>query len=171
MGRKQISELYVKKATEYSFTGIKLNQQEGANTKCTLNEKYVIEENEQLEQIFKQFIRISLNYNDWFRDGQDTGKRDFDFCKHTQIELKVGDVNKNINIDLDISSNKASTIAIQYNADECADLDIKKSLEKYFGNKITYKTLENTPSTIATCLVVNVRKYKESKEFEKLVCE
>lgn len=170
-GRKQISELYVKKATEYSFSGIKLNQQEGANTKCILNEKYVIEESEQLEQIFKQFIRISLNYNDWFRDGQDTGIRDFDFCKHTQIELKVGDVNKNINIDLDISSNKASSVMICFNADECEDLDIKNSLEKYFGDTIKYEKEENSPETTATCYVGDVRRYKESKEFEKLVCD
>lgn len=171
-GRKQISELYVKKATEYSFSGIKLNQQEGAKTKCTLNEKYVIEESEQLEQIFKQFIRISLNYNDWFRDGQDTGKRDFDFCKSTQIELKVGDVDKDIILDLNISSNNASTISIQYNKDECADLDIENILKKYFGDKIKYNS-ENTAQTrqFATCIVGDVKRFKEFKEFEKLICD
>lgn len=171
-GRKQISELYVKKATEYSFSGIKLNQQEGAKTKCTLNEKYVIEESEQLEQIFKQFIRISLNYNDWFRDGQDTGKRDFDFCKSTQIELKVGDVDKDIILDLNISSNNASTISIQYNKDECADLDIENILKKYFGDKIKYNS-ENTAQTrqFATCIVGDVKRFKEFKEFERLICD
>ena len=171
-GRKQISELYVKKATEYSFSGIKLNQQEGAKTKCTLNEKYVIEESEQLEQIFKQFIRISLNYNDWFRDGQDTGKRDFDFCKSTQIELKVGDVDKDIILDLNISSSNASTISIQYNKDECADLDIENILKKYFGDKIKYNS-ENTAQTrqFATCIVGDVKRFKEFKEFEKLICD
>ena len=171
-GRKQISELYVKKATEYSFNGIKLNQQDGANIKCTLNEKYVIEENDQLEQIFKQFIRISLNYNDWFRDGQDTGRRDFDFCKNTQIELKNGEVTKNIIVELNISSNNASTITIQYNKDECADLDIENILEKYFGDKINYNS-EDTAQTrqFATCLVGDVKRFKEFKEFEKLICD
>lgn len=171
-GRKQISELYVKKATEYNFSGIKLNQQDGANTKCTLNEKYIIEENEQLEQIFKQFIRISLNYNDWFRDGQDTGKRDFDFCKHTQIEMKVGDVTKNIVVDLNISSNKASTITINYSEDECADLEIKKILAKHFGDDIKYETEDAAQNKkIASCFVGDVRKYKERKEFEKQICD
>ena len=112
-----------------------------------------------------------MNYNDWFRDGQDTGRRDFDFCKSTQIELKVGDVDKDIYLNLNISSNNASTISIQYNKDECADLDIENILKKYFGDEIKYNS-ENTAQTrqFATCLVGDVKRFKEFKEFEKLIC-
>lgn len=65
---------------------------------------------------------------------------------------------KSINIDLDISINKASSITICFNADECEDLDIKNSLGKYFGDTVKYEKEENSLEATATCYVGDVRK-------------
>ena len=171
-GRKQISELYVKKSSEYCFDGVQLNQSNDITiTKCTLKDKYIIEDKEQLENIFHQFIRISLNYNDWFRDGQDSGNRDFNFSKNTKIELKLGNVTKNISILLDISSDKASEITITYNKDECEDVNLQDVLSKYFGKKGSFKDVGGVEMVNVVYLVADVKKYKDEKEFEKQLCD
>lgn len=171
-GRKQISELYVKKSSEYSFGGVQLNQSNDSKiTKCTLKDKYIIEDDEQLENIFHQFIRISLNYNDWFRDGQDSGNRDFSFSKNTKIELQSGNVTKNISILLDVSSDKASEIIITYNKNECADTNIREILSKYFGDKGSSEDVEGAETVDFIYLVTDVKKYKDRKDFEKQFCD
>ena len=124
-----------------------------------------------MENIFHQFIRISLNYNDWFRDGQDSGNRDFNFSKNTKIELKLGNVTKNISILLDISSDKASEITITYNKDECEDVNLQDVLSKYFGKKGSFKDVGGVEMVNVVYLVADVKKYKDEKEFEKQLCD
>ena len=136
-----------------------------------LKDKYIIEDDEQLENIFHQFIRISLNYNDWFRDGQDSGNRDFSFSKNTKIELQSGNVTKNISILLDVSSDKASEIIITYNKNECVDTNIREILSKYFGDKGSSKDVEGAETVDFIYLVTDVKKYKDRKDFEKQFCD
>lgn len=155
-GRKQISELYVQKETDYEFKGISLNG-EANDTTCTMNEQYTISTNQQFKQIIKQFVRISLGYNDWFRDGQDTEKRDFNFNKITKITVKSGGADKDLTFSLCITKQAASTIEINMNINQCEKARLTDIIKGVLG-----EDPQVTGNDKYTYCVMDVKRYCEA---------
>lgn len=161
-GRKQISELYVQKNTGYEFKGIDIDEKEGdVGTICTMSEQYTVSTDKQFEQILKQFRRISLGYNDWFRDGQDTIKRDFNFVKRTKITIKTGGSDKDLDLSLHIMKQEASFIEIQLDISRCKDAGLVDIISKHLGKA----TKEDRHSLYYN--VVDITKYIEDCKDKK----
>lgn len=133
-GRKQISELYVQKDTGYEFKGIDIVDAESSegNT-CIMTEQYTISSDKQFKHILKQFRRISLGYNAWFRDGQDTDKRDFNFVKRTKVVVKMGGSDKDVELSLHINKREASYFDIKFDTARCKECGLEKIVLLLFG--------------------------------------
>lgn len=133
-GRKQISELYVQKDTGYEFKGIDIVDAESSegNT-CIMTEQYTISNRKQFKHILAQFRRISLGYNAWFRDGQDTDKRDFNFIKITKVVVKMGGSDKDVELSLHINKREASYFDIKFDTARCKECGLEKIVSQLFG--------------------------------------
>lgn len=133
-GRKQISELYVQKDTGYEFKGIDIVDAESSegNT-CIMTEQYTISNRKQFKHILAQFRRISLGYNAWFRDGQDTDKRDFNFIKITKVVVKMGGSDKDVELSLHINKREASYFDIKFDTARCKECGLEEIVSQLFG--------------------------------------
>ena len=133
-GRKQISELYVQKDTGYEFKGIDIVDAEASDgNTCIMTEQYTISNKKQFRHILKQFRRISLGYNAWFRDGQDTDKRDFNFVKITKVVVKMGGSDKDVELSLHINKREASYFDITFDTARCKECGLEKIVLLLFG--------------------------------------
>ena len=111
-GRKGISELYINKSIEYDYDGLNINLT-GDVIKVSFGEKYKnIDKKEDVKTIISRFIDISRDYNEIFRDGLDTAKRDFCFNKNTNIDFGTGNNKVSISMSLEISNETSSKIII-----------------------------------------------------------
>ena len=95
-GRKRISELYIKPKSTYEFDGItlnfnkkiiKLNGERIQVHQIIVKESFAFPDGEieNLEGILKSLLRQSESYEEIFRDGQDTAKRNFTFVKQCDV--------------------------------------------------------------------------------------
>lgn len=133
-GRKQISELYVQKDTGYEFKGIDIVDAEASDgNTCIMTEQYTISNKKQFKHILKQFRRISLGYNAWFRDGQDTDKRDFNFVKITKVVVKMGGSDKDVELSLHINKREASYFDIKFDTARCKECGLEEIVLQLFG--------------------------------------
>ena len=133
-GRKQISELYVQKDTGYEFKGIDIVDAEASDgNTCIMTEQYTISNKKQFRHILKQFRRISLGYNAWFRDGQDTDKRDFNFVKITKVVVKMGGSDKDVELSLHINKREASYFDITFDTARCKECGLEEIVLQLFG--------------------------------------
>lgn len=135
-GRKQISELYVQKETGYEFKGIDILDGESSDgNTCLMTEQYTISNCKQFEHILKQFRRVSLGYNAWFRDGQDTDKRDFNFVKRTKVVVKMGGSDKDVELSLHINKLEASYFDIRFDFTYSKECELEDIVLQLFGNE------------------------------------
>lgn len=133
-GRKQISELYVQKDTGYEFKGIDIVDAEASDgNTCIMTEQYTISNRKQFKHILAQFRRISLGYNAWFRDGQDTDKRDFNFIKITKVVVKMGGSDKDVELSLHINKREASYFDIKFDTARCKECGLEEIVSQLFG--------------------------------------
>jgi hypothetical protein len=87
-GRKYISELYVKSNQEYVLKGISMDHLKGQK-ECKIEEKIALGgATGVVIDLINRFREQSLYYITIFRDGQDTGSRDFSFKREFLIEYK-----------------------------------------------------------------------------------
>ncbi len=111
-GRKGISELYINKSIEYDYDGLNINFG-GDNINVSFGEKYKnVDKEEDVKTIILRFIDISRDYNEIFRDGLDTAKRDFCFKKNTEVDFGTGNNKVAISMSLVISNETSSKINI-----------------------------------------------------------
>ncbi len=112
-GRKRISELYVTKNSQYEFKGLVPQFDEGTENKFMVQERFSFgkEEEESLKEILQSLGKQSKAYAEIFRDGQDTGKRNFDFEKECEIEY-ASDKTVTFNVKFVISNKEQSTFMI-----------------------------------------------------------
>lgn len=161
-GRKQISELYVQKDTGYEFKGIDIVDAEASDgNTCIMTEQYTISNKKQFKHILKQFRRISLGYNAWFRDGQDTDKRDFNFVKITKVVVKMGGSDKDVELSLHINKREASYFDIKFDTARCKECGLEKIVLQLFGEA---KDLKNGSHIYH---VVDVEQYVEECKEKK----
>ena len=161
-GRKQISELYVQKDTGYEFKGIDIVDAEASDgNTCIMTEQYTISNKKQFKHILKQFRRISLGYNAWFRDGQDTDKRDFNFVKITKVVVKMGGSDKDVELSLHINKREASYFDITFDTARCKECGLEEIVLQLFGEA---KDLKNGSHIYH---VVDVEQYVEECKEKK----
>ncbi len=161
-GRKQISELYVQKDTGYEFKGIDIVDAEASDgNTCIMTEQYTISNKKQFKHILKQFRRISLGYNAWFRDGQDTDKRDFNFVKITKVVVKMGGSDKDVELSLHINKREASYFDIKFDTARCKECGLEEIVLQLFGEA---KDLKNGSHIYH---VVDVEQYVEECKEKK----
>ena len=111
-GRKGISELYINKSIEYDYDGLNIDLTDNV-VKVSFGEKYKnIDKEEDVKTIISRFIDISRDYNEIFRDGLDTAKRDFCFKKNTDVDFRTGNNKVAISMSLVISNEASSKIII-----------------------------------------------------------
>lgn len=135
-GRKFITELYVNSPLKYTFNGIhvslKNEEHDGKYidiASISIDETYCNVKNEEtIKSIFNRFLSISRDYNEIFRDGQETGSRNFEFAKKTIIDNGKNDESVKIHLVLEVSREKASTITAQIVASEYDSDDAKRFL-------------------------------------------
>jgi hypothetical protein len=86
-----------------------------------------------VEYTYKQFKQYQII----FRDGQDTSQRSFDFLKEQTVDF----AGSNITLKFGIPRDHASYFEIEVNnhIDEDKFTELTKSLEKYFGKKLSSK--------------------------------
>lgn len=167
-GRKQISELYVQKDTGYEFKGIDIVDAEASDgNTCIMTEQYTISNKKQFKHILKQFRRISLGYNAWFRDGQDTDKRDFNFVKITKVVVKMGGSDKDVELSLHINKREASYFDIKFDTARCKDCGLEEVVLLLFGKAKDPKEVEDAKSGSHIYHVVDVEQYVEECKEKK----
>lgn len=111
-GRKGISELYINKSIVYDYDGLNIDLTDNV-VKVSFGEKYKnIDKKEDVKSIISRFIDISRDYNEIFRDGLDTAKRDFCFKKNTDVDFGTGNNKVAISMSLVISNESSSKIII-----------------------------------------------------------
>ena len=109
----------------------------------------------------KQFRRISLGYNAWFRDGQDTDKRDFNFVKITKVVVKMGGSDKDVELSLHINKREASYFDIKFDTARCKECGLEEIVLQLFGEA---KDLKNGSHIYH---VVDVEQYVEECKEKK----
>lgn len=115
-GRKSISELYINKTIEYEYDGLNIDLSQGI-INVSFGEKFKnIDKEEDVETVISRFIDISLDYNEIFRDGLDTAKRDFSFQKKTEIDFGKSNGKVTILLSLNITKEKSSKINVDLSA-------------------------------------------------------
>ena len=140
-GRKRISELYVKKNSNYEFDSItpsfntKRSVYKGANGekeidihKFSVREKFKFQKGEKknLQGILFSLIKQRNGYQEIFRDGQDTAKRNFVFEKRCDIEFEDGKLVK-FGVHFVISNDAKPTFKIEVSSAQ------KKNVEKSYA--------------------------------------
>jgi len=108
-GRRNISELYVKSSEKYKIEDIDLfiDHPEGKKHKCTIKEEISLaDDTTAVAKLIEHFREQSLVYITIFRDGQDTGNRDFSFER--KLTIKYNDIT--IKLILLIAKDDASTL-------------------------------------------------------------
>lgn len=117
-GRKSISELYVDKTIKYEYYGLNIGLADDP-IKISFSECFKnIDKCDDLESILTRFIGISFDYNEIFRDGLETSKRDFSFEKITKIESGSGNNRVTLNLTLKITKEESSKIIISLEAND-----------------------------------------------------
>ena len=132
-GRKSISELYVSSSLKYTFNGIhvvlkKENQVDGEKdiASISIDESYCnVNKEETIRSIFERFVSISRDYNEIFRDGQETGSRNFDFAKKTVVDNGKADESVKIHFVLEVNREMATMITAKLIASEPDSEDAK----------------------------------------------
>ncbi len=150
-GRKRISELYTAKNSNYEFKGLVPKFDERSGNKFIIREKFSLgkDEEDSLKDILKSLWNQSRTYAEIFRDGQDTGKRNFDFEKECEIEY-TSDKHITFKVKFVISNKERSTYTIVLESVDDQLLDSMYNVEffnKIFGeygtlNKHTLPTYE-----------------------------
>lgn len=123
-GRKNISELYVSQSQEYVLKDIDLYIEDKKNAyKCTIAEEFTVSEKQDVITLVNRLREQSLDYVTIFRDGQDTGLRNFSFIR--KLSIKCGEIQ--VDLELKILKDSASELTgkIEYTSDE--------STKKAFG--------------------------------------
>lgn len=136
-GRKYITELYVNSPLKYTFNGIhvtlKKEEHDGNNidvASISIDETYCnIKQEDTVKSIFGRFLNISRDYNEIFRDGQETGSRNFDFAKKTNIDNGENDESVKIILELNVSREKATNVSAKLVSSEPDSGDSKKFAE------------------------------------------
>ena len=105
-GRKNISELYVKSAQEYTLGDIDLRFNKDSVSECTISEEIIVPDSDSVHTLLKRFHAQAIIYVTIFRDGQDTNSRDFSF--HKKLEIKAEGIE--ITVELHIKQDSASKI-------------------------------------------------------------
>ena len=101
-GRKTVAQLYNERKSEYSFDGIKIGSEDESNRRCVIEESFEIDDARLCETILKHFEHQCQDYQLWFRDGQDTEKRNFSFERLLTLKVK-SDISLQYSIRLIIS--------------------------------------------------------------------
>lgn len=173
-GRKQISELYVQKDTGYEFKGIDIvDAESGEGNTCIMTEQYTISNDKQFKHILEQFRRISLGYNAWFRDGQDTDNRDFNFVKRTKVVVKKGGSDIDVELSLHIDKREASYFDIKFDTARCKKCGLEDYVFQLFGKVKEAKEVKDAKAAKEAkngsyiYLVVDVERYVEECKEKK----
>lgn len=151
-GRKRISELYVKKSSNYDFESVTAyfgeageygtyrDEGEDKNVnKFEMKENFTFPSNEEenVKEVLKSLWQQRKGYEEIFRDGQDTAKRNFVFSKQSSIELKKNKPIKFI-VSFLINNDKAPVFQVKVNSASQAAVHEKYALDymkKVFVNQ------------------------------------
>lgn len=132
-GRKGICELYIKPKSKYEFNGITFkfnkdkNKQGIAIHECLISEQFKFEDGsiEELKKILKSLKEQKDSYNEIFRDGQETYKRNFEFIKICDL-IYEGNKRTTFEVEFKISNEERSNFVIKLKSD-----DIERTKEEF----------------------------------------
>lgn len=130
-GRKNISELYVNQSQDYVLKDIDLYIEDADRSyRCTVDEEFTVSEIQETVELINRLREQSSVYVIIFRDGQDTGLRNFSFIR--KLLIKCGEVE--ISLELNILKDSASELTgtIKYNSDD----NVKEAFGIDFFKKI-----------------------------------
>jgi hypothetical protein len=131
-GRKYISELYVESGIEYELEKIDLI--DGEPNKCEIIENFKLQErhgNDAVNNLLLKLYKQALSYIMMFRDGQDTGNRDFIFSKICKITYECSKARITLILNLNINNDKRSDFT--GNIDYISEGDINgKFIDSFF---------------------------------------
>jgi hypothetical protein len=142
-GRKYISELYVESGEEYELDKIDLVV--GKPNKCEIYENFKLQEKHGEDAVKNLLLKLhkqALSYIMMFRDGQDTGNRDFTFFKTCTITYECSKAKITIIFSLDINNDKQSNFTGSIAYDKGADIN-GKFIENFFNNLFYESELKN----------------------------
>ena len=127
-GRKNISELYVSQSQDYELKDIDLYEDENNSYICTVEEEFTVSETLEVISLINRLREQSLIYVTIFRDGQDTGTRNFSFVR--KLSIKCGEVE--VSLELKILQDSASELTgmIKYNSDDSTKIAFGKEFYK-----------------------------------------
>ncbi len=94
-GRKSINQLYVNKSIKYNFMAVKINTKEPnehnvISADIDIQDKHEIakkNDNDNIKLLLDLFRDQCIDYRNWFRDGQDTSNRNFDFRRTLYLSI------------------------------------------------------------------------------------
>lgn len=113
-GRKNISELYVNSNQSYRLTDIEMVfSEDNKSNKCIIKEEMKLDNgalHDTILQLIDRFRRQALIYVTIFRDGQDTGNRNFSFERLLEI---TSDNEVTIKLCLKIDKDEASKLLVE----------------------------------------------------------
>ena len=86
-GRKNISQLYVNDAKNYSFGGVNVDLKDISD--ISIMDKYEVSKIDYLSSLLERYHAQCKEYRNLFRDGQDTSHRNFNFQRHLGIQSTI----------------------------------------------------------------------------------
>ena len=139
-GRKYLSELYVKSQQKYEYGEIDLVFKDNKQNECKINESIEIAEKEKetIAQLFIRFYNQAIEYVTIFRDGQDTGIRDFSFSR----DMKICCGKIEFKIILEIKQNDASKLKVEVKYTTKADANKELGKDFFDKNHIPYESFQ-----------------------------
>ena len=146
-GRKEISELYVNKDTEYRFGDISINIENGS---WEISDSYIVKKETDTKSILSAFQRQCINYVTIFRDGQDTTKRNFNFKWLMTLSI-AGSTNRTTNYIVTFSAVRNERIKVSLARDRRDALSNKNTIVREFDEIFGYKNNAANDNTSHEC--------------------
>jgi hypothetical protein len=152
-GRKYISELYVESGIEYELNNIVLTVAENKSNKCEVSEEFILRDNHEVDlrdihgidsvkNLLRRLHKQALSYIMIFRDGQDTGNRDFTFIKRCKITYEGSGAKITLDLTLVIDNGKSSSFTGKITYEKGNDIN-KKFDEIFFKNIFNEQSTKN----------------------------
>lgn len=110
-GRKNISQLYVNDASNYSFGGVTVDIKEVSD--ISIKDDYDVAKLDYLQSLLSHYREQCKEYRNLFRDGQDTSNRNFNFKRLLSIKSTIGKGMSSYLLTLEITTDKQTCVIVR----------------------------------------------------------
>ena len=126
-GRKNISQLYVNDANNYSFGGVNVDLK--AISDISIKDNYEVSKKDYLSSLLERYQDQCKEYRNLFRDGQDTSYRNFNFYRHLGIKSTIVNGVTDYLLTLEITTDEQTrVIAKKIDGSKIKDKDVLKDI-------------------------------------------